>query len=70
MLSRSRLVGLVLFLGISALVGPRLFGQTQNPPRPASTVESINDEPRRVSDAERRFHSGQPRHWRQLMIRR
>jgi hypothetical protein len=69
---RNWLVGVAILLGVSIVVGPRLFGQSTPLPVDASPAEAevIDPAPREVSDAERRFLSGQPRHWRQLMIRR
>lgn len=70
MIRRNWLVSLSFMLGLSVLLGTRLFGQSEPLPTPAPSLETSVEEPRCVSDAERRFTSNQPRHWRQLLLRR
>jgi hypothetical protein len=70
MIRRNWLVSLSLMLGLSVLLGTRLFGQSEPLPTSPPPLETSAEELRRVSDAERRFTSNQPRHWRQLLLRR
>ena len=73
MTRRKWFFGLSLFLAISVVLGIRLFGQTRTASAAAPVDRSEEcqiEEPRQMTAAERRYLRNQPRHWREMMIRR